>query len=593
MIVENKTWKFLEEATQEELDLLLSVVSHCCSISRDDLNIENVVSDILNLRSMEHDASYCDFLKDIGKDAGCDPKIAWDIYPYMLLITLLREALTGCDSNKVTLISKEFDLSNRSISGIAMELRSRIVSNMDFRSSFPFILASILGINWKDSIQAFPIVSSITNITSLLNLKEKMMLAVVMGPLAKPISSFSNFLNNLFNTKVSTDKLFPVVTLLVLLSQEHNSGFEKEKDAIDYVNNFLRIQDTFDNTSDAAISLGVQLYKYDRCDDIPEIVRVVESQKLQNKSLIIPEYRIEKIIPYKDSVLKSLVEWIDGKDSFIDEFSRVTIGNHFPKKVIVSEMERETDSTAMVELPDKGPLDNSNEIIVALREKVSMLEKQLEEAKETFAFIRHDVKTMYATSVAPLYDFIDGVPLDIATVQKALEKESIVSSILNNAGKSDYGLRTGCKYSLKSMTEEAMHSDNYSFIWNTESSDMQIDIAESCFVNRVLANIRGNFERCAFGVSPYCEYPITQRVVEAKISSDSLWVYLTLSNNGCPISESDVEIIFRDGISIGARPSTGHGLAYVKKFMEYWGGEVVASVPKNNYNISFVFKFKK
>ena len=159
-ILVDKSWKFLEESTDEELNLLISVVSQCCKIDIDKLNHANIISRILQLRNQDENSSFETFLNDIGEEVGCDPKITWVLYPYMLLVSLLRDSLINCTSEMIGLISKEFDLPSTSVSSISKVLRSRIASNEDFRKNFPFILASILGIKWRESIHVLPLLSS-------------------------------------------------------------------------------------------------------------------------------------------------------------------------------------------------------------------------------------------------------------------------------------------------------------------------------------------------------------------------------------------------------------------------------------------------
>ena len=596
-ILVEKNWIFLEESTDEELNLLISVVSQCCKIDIDKLNRANIISQILQLRDQEEKSSFKTFLNDIGEEVGCDPKITWVLYPYMLLVSLLRDSLINCTSEMIGLISKEFDLPSTSVSSISKVLRSRIASNEDFRKNFPFVLASILGIKWRESIHILPILSSEFIASGSFFSKESVMLASVLGPLAKPVAGISRVLNGLFSSKISGEKLFPVVVLLILLNQEHNSKFDSSKDVVNYIENNLRMQDTFETTSLAAISIIQQLIQDNLDEEDLDVVESVVSDKLHGKRFYIPEYRLKKILPYKDDVIQALADWIVEDDVLIDRFTIRFTGKHPKTKnedtVIDGNhiITQNADSPANME-GTASTKEYSDDSIPALRARIAELEMQIEEANRAFSFLRHDVKTMYATSVAPLYDFINGLPLDKKTVEKALEKEAIVTSILKDAGRLDYGLRTGNKYSLKSMTESAMQSDQYIFHWKDTSVDAMIDISETCFKNRVLSNIRNNFERCAFGVPPFCDQPVIKRIVEAGIVVNEKWAVLTLSNNGMPISESDTKIIFEDGVSIGQRQSTGHGLAYVAKFMEHWNGSVEAIVPKNDFNISFVFKFK-
>jgi len=591
-IVSYNSWDFLKEATQEEMNLLISVVSHCCKADINELNMGNIIPRIIGFRNLKEDSTFEAFLKDIGEESDCDPQINWDLYPYMILVSMLRNAMMDCTAQNIKLIAKEFQLSNATVAGMTMELRSRIISNSDFRRSFPFVLASILGINWRDSIRALPIVSSVGISSSLMYSKESLMLAVVLGPLAKPITSFSNFLNGLFSTKISADQLFPVVALLVLLYQEHTSVFNNNKEVIEYVENCLRTQNDFENTSKAAMSLMIQILQPKQEDDVFEICNSVLIDVLHDKRFTIPKYRLDKMIPFKESVINYLAEWVIEDDKTTDEFLFQIAGKH-PKSNMKEVVSEDDTCKHHNEITDLQTDNVEQHLISELQARISVLEEELKEAKETFAFLRHDVKSMYATSVAPLFQFLDGIPLDNKTVEKALEKEAIVSNIINNVGKSDFGLRSGIRYSLKSITESAMASNNYTFVWNHDTVDSLIEISEFHLKNRVLANIRSNFERCAFGVSPYSEMPISERIVEAYISEDNEYVLLTVSNNGMPISENETNIIFDNGVSLGARPSTGHGLAYVRKFMNYWEGSVEAVVPKNNFNISFIFKFKK
>jgi hypothetical protein len=97
-ILVEKNWIFLEESTDEELNLLISVVSQCCKIDIDKLNRANIISQILQLRDQEEKSSFKTFLNDIGEEVGCDPKITWVLYPYMLLVSLLRDSLINCTS---------------------------------------------------------------------------------------------------------------------------------------------------------------------------------------------------------------------------------------------------------------------------------------------------------------------------------------------------------------------------------------------------------------------------------------------------------------------------------------------------------------
>ena len=596
-ILVDKSWKFLEESTDEELNLLISVVSQCCKIDIDKLNHANIISRILQLRNQDENSSFETFLNDIGEEVGCDPKITWVLYPYMLLVSLLRDSLINCTSEMIGLISKEFDLPSTSVSSISKVLRSRIASNEDFRKNFPFILASILGIKWRESIHVLPLLSSEFISRGSFYSKESVMLASVLGPLAQPVTGISRVLTGWFSSKSSGEELFPVVVLLILLNQEHNSKFENSKDVVNYIENNLRMQDTFETTSLAAISIIQQLIQDNQNKEDSDIVESVISDKLHGKRFYIPEYRLQKILPYKDDVIQVLADWIVEDDAVIDAFAVRFTGKH-PKaknEVIVLDESQSIKQTGAIVAKIDGTSpseEDSIESIPMLRARIAELEMQIEEANRAFSFLRHDVKTMYATSVAPLYDFINGLPLDKKTVEKALEKEAIVTGILKDAGRLDYGLRTGNKYSLKSMTESAMQSDQYSFHWKDTSVDAMIDISETCFKNRVLSNIRNNFERCAFGVPPFCDLPVIKRIVEAVIVVNEQWAVLPLSNNGMPISENDTKVIFEDGVSIGQLQSTGHGLAYVAKFMEHWNGSVEAIVPKNDFNISFVFKFK-
>jgi hypothetical protein len=228
----------------------------------------------------------------------------------------------------IGLISKEFDLPSTSVSSISKVLRSRIASNEDFRKNFPFVLASILGIKWRESIHILPILSSEFIASGSFFSKESVMLASVLGPLAKPVAGISRVLNGLFSSKISGEKLFPVVVLLILLNQEHNSKFDSSKDVVNYIENNLRMQDTFETTSLAAISIIQQLIQDNLDEEDLDVVESVVSDKLHGKRFYIPEYRLKKILPYKDDVIQALADWIVEDDALIDRFTIRFTGKH-------------------------------------------------------------------------------------------------------------------------------------------------------------------------------------------------------------------------------------------------------------------------
>lgn len=641
------SWRFIREFTPEDIDFLKQAVakSHLENEFSFDSK-EKIIESLRSLRQLGTSSSFSDFITDIGEELGCTTA-EWDKYRHALSAKILIDIIERNNNSALTEeMIRCLNLSNRSESGMRNEINARVQSSKDFQTNLLYVLCSINGIDWGNRLKTLPVLESMSSVSNLFS--NSRLIPAIGGIMGSIIAggligaSIYGVTRFLFSTikKTEARSLYPIVSVLLLTYQEHSAGFATSKEAISYIEYVIRFQQTFERASYAAISLLYRINSFDAKDNqLSTWGRQAMEKMLDKKHIVMPNYRIQKMIPYKSDIIEYLISVIyedfkNEKEHLIDERLMLEMlklssrsldspikSNIADNKAVsatrFNKPEDQQISTmgiigACVSIPSgtlsKSKIDksfftdfSSKEVknlvdkVKELEEKVYDLSIKLEEKDIQFRMLRHDMSDCYQASVAPLYDYERTKTIDEEDLEDAIRCEKQFREALKKVGKDDYGFIGFKKIpTIRVMVEEQMKCDEFSFVWNPNADfSLVARIPESTFVTRVLGNIRRNIIRHAFGVDPYKQYTRDRRKVEGNIYVDNEYAVLTLSNNGAPISSENIKHIFDREAKFGPTAHTGLGLYYVACFMEHWGGQAKASIPSNAYNFEISLYFKQ
>lgn len=630
--MKKSSWSFLYEATKQEKEMVVKTLRQCDNDINLPINASSskIVEEIKNEVGLPKHASYQDFIIKIGTFFDCT-ELSWEKYEYVLLSKILIEKIKRADKNSFNEeIAKALNLSNTGTKALCSEIEARTKNSEEFRIRLPFFLTSLQGVQWENAITALPKLGSISTITSMLSTIGVLtafaptFIKVLTFPLTIGAGIFGVFAGigkSLFY--VSYEKLLPLVSVLILIKQEHDVKFNTQQEAITYVKNEIQLQKVFPNRSYAALSLVFQIADCEKNSQIREYKQIFDTALLHNKRLPIPEYRLKIILPYKEGVYTELMKWVENDyrrtrlnfsitDNIYSAFKYSLLGN---SSISDSEQEinvtkqasktrnTETDSDIVFrkenldhnkEVVEQIQLTDKDEKISRLEARVAELQARLEENEKTFQYLRHDIALTYGSSLRPLYIYIQTHRITDEEVSKAISKAESVTQILSSVGKTDFGVADIESKTLSTLVEDKMNCESFCFRWNDQADKkIKVRISSITFVNRVLGNLVKNFEVHAFPTKFSVLFPNKEKIVEANITDTDECILLTISNNGLPISEQNIGQIFKFGACFGDNAGDGRGLSYIKEYMEHWNGSVDACIPQDEFSIMFTFKFFK
>lgn len=423
---------------------------------------------------------------------------------------------------------------------------------------------------------------------------------------------------------------YPTIAAIMLIWQEHFSSFENAMCAKEYINLILRAQDVFEWGEDAAISLAIQLNEVrgKKKNITSELQKNIDTYILKEKRLDLPKYRLKMFTPFIEEVNICLYSWIKrtyGDERFIVEQSgekAASLINELSMqlfgKPIREEKKQElldcksvdgtessdikAEETALVggingeHAKVEKLLDEAYEKIRQLELEKKELQNRIEIDQINFRLIRHDISAKLGKVVRPLNYYVN-YGLDKFSIEDA--KESIkefenVSYLMENVGKACYGVIVpGKKFCISELVKRVFNDNSYTLMWD-ESAELSLcaSIPEAEFAHRVLFNIQSNFLRHAFSTKRFINKEAKDKKIKCNIYQSKGETTLILENNGERISQDDILHIFDEGAKFGENGHTGEGLFYVKRFMKYWNGDVIAEIPQNSeFTIRFIFKF--
>ena len=341
-------WKFLYDATEEELRVLNEAFKESNFGEIVDYSPQMIIDSLAYNFGLERNFStYSKFVSSIGQELNIPREFPAVELEYKILAYILIDLIGICPDTEIAQIAKVLQFSNTNMNSLKREILARLRNSLTFRKQLPYAVLSIYGIHIKNSIGTLPIIDSSDSISYYISRitdskdglgflteifkKTSVAAGAVAGALfGGPLGWFAAGTAlaaglGFFNNANLRDK-YPAIAAIILIWQEHVSGFENAKYAKEYINLILRAQDVFEWDEDAAVSLAIQLNEVRRKkkDISSELLKNIDTYILKEKRLDLPKYRLKMFTPFIEEVNFCLYTWIKrayGDERFIVEQS--------------------------------------------------------------------------------------------------------------------------------------------------------------------------------------------------------------------------------------------------------------------------------
>jgi len=159
-------------------------------------------------------------------------------------------------------------------------------------------------------------------------------------------------------------------------------------------------------------------------------------------------------------------------------------------------------------------------------------------------------------------------------VQRAISiEDSVIKSLDKLRDKCTTEAINTDKYNLICLIQESFDDLKADLKYNNLDLGYEVKLDKNVFITHVLNNIRENIQNHAFGIPPFTQMFIWEKIVLIDFKREGDKIIVSISNNGMPFL-GDENRIFEDGYYHGAKGHSGHGMSSARKYMRLLGGEL-------------------
>lgn len=565
------SWAFIVKADKKEQGEVKYSLEACgCKDIPSPLGGEGIVTYFSNFIRNNGDVEYRKFLFDL--EEILEPSInrsfsniTVESIEDNLMSFYLQEIIKKCPEKDLSDIKSALRLTNRERTTMLKEVSMKSKTSDAFRLVLPAVLSSItLGLN---AFLSFPAVLS-----ARVLLRSRVPLVIGAGAIAKAITSRSEAKKKAFS-------IIPAVFVLIKIRRDYEATIDNAKDAVRYVDYLLKCNTSSNGIQSAAVQARKDIER--KGEDDGEVLRAKD---------------IRLLAPFEWEVIQYLSSYDHEPNT-----SRANISITTKRNKVVSDIEEYVEGTKSTS-QELSEIDKLKQVISKTSEENSILKEKVKYYEEVLHGIRHNLSPDFAESLRPyrqyMYCISNGLDTDfpVEDVPRALKIGEIITDILNEAGKVQYGsVET---VDLVAEIDSIFSECNFTVI-KEESfpTEAVIKFNASDLHTKVMNNIRTNIDDHAFGSAYEQLRPAADKLVSIALFEDEEFWNLVIQNNGTPFPDNvDPEDVFEYGkcFDTNSRCDRGTGLYYLSKAMSHFGGGC-SFVPQHNsaYSVKLILKFKK
>lgn len=567
----NSDWDFfIKKADGDKIFSLHQIMqANGIEIVGAEFNPENLVDSLLKIRYPKSDSiCYEKFITDLVKDLNIKSSTQnADLKDKenLILLHILSSFAKSLNPQELKIFKIHAGLMHNDKDSVIREMRTKIAISPQFQKRLPALISSVLGTT--ASAVSFPFLWFAASVVLPLP-------AFATYRFIRDLAISHRFMATIARKNSASKVLFPTA-ILIIIRRESYSSFSNSEEAINFLRFYFRISVNEDKER-MATTILTELLQSD--SEYTNIEAAQSVSQLIGLAEIIPFRIIESLQPFSKEVKNFLCSYLTDKGDRHNVLP-VLFPNGF-------------DSEGKKELKKYVSDNDVNTFSDKTKDqRIAELEKEVSELNDTLHRIRHNVAPALGNALHPYKEFLETFyPITKEDAQKAYDRGCRAIAILYRDG-GTYGEPE--RLDLVIPLRKFFSDKSYQVIFNLpEHAFTYINSNDLSIV--ILQNIKNNILKHAFG--PYDESIVSsnERIVCIDLSESSEYWILKIKNNGEPLAENiDIKNIWKDGVTFGKPASSGKGLFYLKKCIEYFGGVADCERLNGDYSFQYIIKFKK
>lgn len=571
-------WQFFLRCSGGDIYSVYSVMQQSnIAIKDGSYKPEDILKSLFSLRyGSEKKVNYTKFITDLCDDLGIKytKGTAGIFKENELLLYVISKSVKSFSGKQLEEFKIRAGLTNDSKDAIIREVAAKTRSSIGFRKMLPALASVALGVEVGTSSLA------------ALGLGAAAISMVAASPATSIFFAASAALFLLNRKKKSAEQVLPATAIIIRIRREYLIDFRSADEAIAFLRTTIRTC-KYNDKEKVALSLLLTFVEKDTEYATPEVLDIIRPNTGIDVNDIITEQKVDAIVPYIKEVEIFLCTYIQENGDSLKVLPIL-----FPKDskqctqpVQNSSEVKETDS--LVNVKD---INEDGIRIAELEHRVARIERILHG-------IRHNLAPDFANALNPYREFLEDPSIPI-TIEEARNAESIGSrifSLLDKAGKEDYG--TSDQIDIVRILKAEFSNEPYSVEYKDMPNEAYGVFNKLSFETQVLNNIRKNFSQHAFGAFSEDIFPTASRRVQISIKeSDGFWTII-IRNNGDPFPKNaDIREVWDYGRSFGKRTCAdgGTGMFYIKDCVEHFGGKVdFVPLYQGDFTVEYRIDIKK
>lgn len=570
----NSDWDFfIKKADGDEIVSLHQIMqANGIEIVGAEFNPENLVDSLLKIRYPKSDSiCYEKFITDLVKDLNIKSSTQnADLKDKenLILLHILSSFAKSLNPQELKIFKIHAGLMHNDKDSVIREMRTKIAISPQFQKRLPALISSVLGTT--ASAVSFPFLWFAASAASVV----LPLPAFATYGFIRDLAISHRFMATIARKNSASKVLFPTA-ILIIIRRESYSSFSNSEEAINFLRFYFRISVNEDKER-MATTILTELLQSD--SEYTNIEAAQSVSQLIGLAEMIPFRIIESLQPFSKEVKNFLCSYLTDKGDRHNVLP-VLFPNGF-------------DSEGKKELKKYVSDNDVNTFSDKTKDqRIAELEKEVSELNDILHRIRHNVAPALGNALHPYKEFLKtSCSITVEEAQKAYDRGCRAIAILYRA-RVTYGEPE--RLDLVIPLRVVFSDKSYQGIFNLpehaftyiNSNDLSIEILE---------NIKKNILTHAFG--PYDESIVSsnERIVCIDLSESSEYWILKIKNNGEPLAENiDIKKIWEYGEKFGKQASSGEGLFYLKKCIEYFGGVADCERLNGDYSFQYIIKFKK